>query len=99
MPRIYVARAGFSGARPSTLFAALLTGAAWVVATVIGAVLATVMALSLAALALVGAGVLAASNLLLRTRRKAAPTPDGDIIEARNVGGHSWVAYGYDEKA
>jgi hypothetical protein len=99
MLRIYVGRAEFPGPRPSTPFASLLAGAAWVVATVIGAVLAAVMALSLAALAIVGAGVLTASGMLLRARRKASRAPADDVIEARNVGGHSWVAYGYDEKA
>jgi hypothetical protein len=37
----------------------------------------------------------------LRGRRQAArakASADPNLIEARNVGGHSWVAYGWNER-
>ena len=37
----------------------------------------------------------------LRGRRQAArakASTDPNLIEARNVGGHSWVAYGWNER-
>jgi hypothetical protein len=33
-----------------------------------------------------------------RTVRARAPS-DPNLIEARNVGGHSWVAYGWRDRA
>jgi len=45
-----------------------------------------VMAAALAVLA--GAAV--------RARRTVRAPTDPDLIEARHIGGHSWVAYGWD---
>jgi hypothetical protein len=36
--------------------------------------------------------------LVLRARRPAKAKADDGIIEARHVGGHSWVAYGWDKR-
>ena len=38
------------------------------------------------------------SRVLARRTVKAAPS-DPSLIEARHVGGHSWVAYGWNDRA
>ena len=79
-------------------------GLAWIggaLATVaalgVGAVLAvffaaTVVVIGLMALALIGLG-----GLAYRARNVSRPK-DPDIIEARHISGHSWVAYGWDQR-
>jgi hypothetical protein len=62
---------------------AFVVGAiAWTAAAVVGVVLAVAL------LALAGAA--------LSARRTVRAPVDPDLIEARNIGGHSWVAYGWD---
>jgi hypothetical protein len=82
-----------------------LTGLAWIggaLATVaaigIAAVLAVVFAATLVVISIMAAALLAVGGLAYRAR-KATVRPSGDptLIEARNVGGHSWVAYGWDQ--
>jgi hypothetical protein len=41
---------------------------------------------------------LAAFALRGRTTATAAPSGDPGLIEARHMGGHSWVAYGWNER-
>jgi hypothetical protein len=88
---------GFPGGKSLAMFAG-------VVCTIIAAVVATVLALALAAsvvvLGLMGGVLLFLASLAVRARRKAAvkADPGPQIIEARNVGGHSWVAYGWDRR-
>lgn len=79
-------------------------GLAWlagVVATVlaaaVGAVLAVFFAASLVVIALMASVLVAFAGFALRARRGARPAADPSVIEARNIGGHSWVAYGWDE--
>ena len=80
---------------------ATLTGA---VCTVIAAVVATVLAVALAAsvvvMAVMGGALLFVASLAMRARRtaRARSSAGPQIIEARNVGGHSWVAYGWDRR-
>lgn len=82
---------------------ALLAGA---VCTVIAGVVATVMAVALAAsvvvLAVFGGALLFLASLAMRAKRtakaRAKADPGPQIIEARHVGGHSWVAYGWDRR-
>ena len=79
---------------------------AWVsglLASVAAAVVATVMALvftaSLVVIAVMASALVAFALLASRARRalrRASSAADPQIIEARNVGGHSWVAYGWD---
>jgi hypothetical protein len=70
---------------------------AWSAAAVTGAILAvfaaaTVVVITVMAVVLVGLAAAA-----LRARRSVrAPDDAGDLLEARNVGGHAWVAYGWD---
>ncbi|MGZ8407130.1 MAG: hypothetical protein ACXWVJ_03785 [Caulobacteraceae bacterium] len=85
-----------------------IRGLAWLggaiaaaVATVVAAVLAVVFTVTLAVIALMSGLVIALGSLAWRAKRMApAPRPAGDgaLIEARNVGGHSWVAYGWDRQ-
>jgi hypothetical protein len=79
---------------------AWLAGAlATVAAAAVGAVLAVFFAASLVVIALMASVLVAFAGLALRARRGARPAADPSVIEARNVGGHSWVAYGWDERA
>jgi len=75
---------------------AWLTGAlATTGAAAVGAVLAVFFAASLVVIALMAAVLVGFAGLALRARR-GARAADPSVIEARNVGGHSWVAYGWD---
>ena len=48
------------------------------------------------ATALLASAVVAFIGAALRARRTVRPRADPSLIEARNVGGHHWVAYGWD---
>jgi hypothetical protein len=77
---------------------AWLAGAlATAVAAAVGAVLAVFFAASLLVIALMASVLVAFAGLALRARR-GARADDPSVIEARNVGGHSWVAYGWDDR-
>ncbi len=70
-------------------------------ASVVAAVLALVFTASLVVIAVMAAALVAFALLAARARRalRGSPGPsDPQIIEARNVGGHSWVAYGWDRR-
>ncbi len=72
---------------------------ATVAAAVIAAVLAVVAAATVLFIAVMGAALLTLAGVAMNARRavRARRTPAKDaVIEARNVGGHSWVAYGWD---
>ena len=46
-----------------------------------------------------GSALLAFAGLAMRARRTVrARRRDSDIIEARHLGGHHWVAYGWNER-
>ncbi|MHB8530321.1 MAG: hypothetical protein ACYC8V_12540 [Caulobacteraceae bacterium] len=64
-------------------------------AVVVGAVMAVFVAATMVVTALLASAVLAFLGAALRARRSVRPR-DPSIIEARNVGGHHWVAYGWD---
>lgn len=76
----------------------------------IGGALATVAALGLAAVLAVffaatvvvvgvlGVSLLALGGFAYRARKGLRRTDDPTVIEARHVGGHSWVAYGWDQR-
>jgi hypothetical protein len=73
------------------------------IATTIAAGLAALLALVFAAtvlvIALITSVLVAVAGLALRARRTAKPdVADDGVIEAHKVGGHSWVAYGWDER-
>ncbi len=72
-----------------------VAGAATICAVVVGAVLAVVFAATFVVIGFMASAVIALSLAAFKARRtvRAAAT---DVIEARHVGGHSWVAYGWD---
>jgi hypothetical protein len=69
---------------------------ATICAAAIAAVLAVVFAASLVVIALMASVLLVFAGLALRARRTMRRT-NSDIIEARDLGGGSWVAYGWDQ--
>jgi hypothetical protein len=66
-------------------------------AVAVGAVLALFAAATVVIIAVMSSALLGLSGLALRARRTAAARADG-VIEARNTGGHHWVAYGWNER-
>jgi hypothetical protein len=69
---------------------------AWSAAAVIGAVLAIFLTATVVVLLFMGGVVAALAAAALRARRTVRAPVDAELIEARNIGGHSWVAYGWD---
>lgn len=69
-------------------------------AAAVGAVLAVVFAATVVVIALMSSLVLALVGLAFKARRnlRAAAVPASEVIDARPVGGHSWVAYGWDRR-
>ncbi|HEY5289562.1 MAG TPA: hypothetical protein VIJ59_05970 [Caulobacteraceae bacterium] len=67
---------------------------AWAIAGVVGVVVAAMLAACLIVVGVVGAAVVAIAGFVPRARGHSR-TGDADVIEAHNVGGHSWVAYGW----
>lgn len=84
--------------------AALWRGMMWVAgalaglgAAAVGAVLAVFFAATMMVIAVMASMLLALAATAARARRRVHATlSDQDVIEARHVGGHSWVAYGWD---
>jgi hypothetical protein len=68
----------------------------WVLAATVGAVLALVFAATVVVISLMGAALLALAGVAMRARRPRRTGADPNVIEARHVGGHSWIAYGWD---
>ncbi len=80
-------------------------GMAWIVglvfsivASVVAVVLAVALAASVVVVAVAGGVLLALASVAARARRtvKARADASSQLLEARNIGGHSWVAYGWD---
>ena len=69
---------------------------AWIAAIAIAAVLAVFFAATMVVVALMAMALLTVGGMALKARRTVRAKAGSDIIEARNVGGHSWVAYGWD---
>lgn len=69
----------------------------------VGLVLALIFAATVVVIGVMGSIVLFLTSFAMRARRrmKATPPPaaaaDG-VIEARRVDGHSWVAYGWENR-
>ncbi len=86
--------------RPGSAFRSLAAvgGAlATVAAVAIGAMLALFFAATVVVIAVLASVLLALTGLAFRARRNARSRADG-VIEAQNVGGHHWVAYGWNER-
>lgn len=76
----------------------LAGGLATIAALGIAAVLAVFAAATVVVIAVMATALLTFAGAARRARRTVvrAATHDPNLIEARNVGGHSWVAYGWD---
>ena len=80
----------------------LLGGAiATAAAVAVGAVLAVFFAATVVVIAVMATFLLGLAGLALRARRRARARAGSatDLIEARHLGGHHWVAYGWSERA
>ena len=88
---------GFPGGRS---LAALAGAVCTVIAAAVGTVLAVALAASVVVIAVMGGALLFLASLAVRARRtvKAKTDPGPQILEARHVGGHSWVAYGWERR-
>ena len=85
-------------------------GLAWIagaLATVaaagVAALLALVFAATVVIIGLMAAAVLSLGAVAYRARRALRRPPpanadDPTLLEARHLGGHSWVAYGWDQR-
>jgi hypothetical protein len=105
MPESISVSSGFAGSPQSggSFGGGAFRGLAWLAgalattaAVAVGAVLAIFFAATLAVIAVMGAATLWLAGIALRARRTVHAN-DPSIIEARNFGGRSWVAYGWDE--
>lgn len=68
-------------------------------AVVIGAVLAVFAAATVAVIAVMASFMLGFTALAMRARRKVRARHRNDgVIEARHLGGHHWVATGWNER-
>ena len=65
-------------------------------AVIVGAILAVFFAATVALIAVMASALLGLAGLALRARNTARARADG-VIEARHLGGHHWVAYGWNE--
>ena len=86
-------------AAPSRSNVALFFGAlATIAAAAIGAVLAVVFAATVLVIGAMASILIGLTGFALRARRTARAHVDPGLIEARHMGGHSWVAYGWDRR-
>ncbi len=70
---------------------------AWAVAAAIAAVIAVIVAAAVVVIAVAASALLALSGAAVKARaRRAADDPN--LLEARHVGGHSWVVYAGDAR-
>jgi len=68
---------------------------AWAVAAAIGAVIALIVAAAVVVIAVAASALLALSGAAVKARAFRV-ADDPTLLEARHVGGHSWVAYAAD---
>jgi hypothetical protein len=92
-PNVSRWRPGRSALRGLAWFVA---GLATISAILVGAVLAVVFAATFVVIGVMTSAVVGLSLAAFKARRTVRAAADVDIMEARNVGGHSWVAYGWD---
>jgi hypothetical protein len=65
-------------------------------AGLVGAVLAVVLTATVVVIAAMSSLLLGLAAAAVKARRSIHAEGSGPLIEARRVGGHSWVAYGWD---
>jgi hypothetical protein len=68
------------------------------IAVAVAALLAVVFAATLVIIGLMASVLVVFAGLALRARRTVRRRYS-DVLEAHHVGGRSWVAYGWDERA
>ena len=89
-------RGGATGMKALAWIGGLL---ATVAAVIIGSVLTVFAVTTVVVLAVMTSATLAFVALASRAGRKArARAADDGVIEAHKVGGHHWVAYGWNER-
>jgi len=96
MVREFAARHG----APIRSLAALGGALATTAAVAVGAVLALFFAATVVVIAVMSSVLLAMFGLATRARRavRARRHDDDGVIEARHLGGHHWVAYGWNDR-
>jgi hypothetical protein len=68
-------------------------------AVIVAAVLAVFFAATMAVIAVMSSALLGLGGLALRARRSGrARRRADDVIEATHLGGHHWVAYGWNDR-
>jgi hypothetical protein len=96
MDTLMRARAPFGvGALKSVAW--LCAALATVAAAAVAAVLALFFAATVVVIAVMTSALVTFTGLAMRARRSARRDPD--LLEARRIGGHSWVAYSWDQQA
>ena len=75
----------------------LVSAAAWAIGAGVAIMIALIFAASMVVIGAMASIFLIAAAAGLRARRSVKTRVDPEVIEARHVGGHSWVAYGWDE--
>ena len=81
-------------------FIAVAGAVATSIAVAVAAVIAVVFAATLVVIGFMATALLGLAAFAFRGRTAPASAPAGDpsLIEARHMGGHSWVAYGWNER-
>jgi apolipoprotein N-acyltransferase len=77
----------------------ILAALAWMGAAALGAVMALVFAATVVVIGLMASVLIALSAAAVRARRSVRAKADPALLEARHVGGHSWVAYSWDGRS
>jgi hypothetical protein len=95
MVREFAARQGSALRSLAVVGGAVATAAA----VMVGAVLAVFFAATVAVIAVMASALLGFTGLAMRARRTAKARADNGVIEARHLGGHHWVAYGWNERS
>jgi len=84
-------------ARPNGL-AWIGAGLAGLAAVGVGTLLAVFAAATVVVIGVLALVVIGLGSIAYRVRRGSRPKDDPTILEARNVGGHTWVAYSWDKR-
>ena len=71
----------------------IIAALAWLGAAAVGAVMALVFAATFVVIGLMASALIALSAAAVRARRSVRRAADPTLLEARHVGGHSWIAY------
>lgn len=80
-------------------FAVIFAALATLAAAAVGAILAIVFAATVVVIGAMASLLIGLAAFAHRARRTArAPVAQPGLIEARHVGGHHWVAYGWDRR-